>query len=69
MVVCEKQCYKSISMTEELTVERVDELRDCKSKCRNAYTDLTHFLDNINFLSENKMKMYMKSCASKLQNP
>lgn len=70
MVLCEKDCYKNINIDNKFQVDKdiAEELRDCKTKCKIPKTDLIHFLDNINYLSENKMKMCTKSCKQKISD-
>ena len=43
-------------------------LKSCKSECKKPLEDVKQFLDNICFLSENKMNMCKESCAKK-DNP
>lgn len=64
-VLCEKHCYSNVDWKRIVTVDTADELRECKQKCKIPFTDLNHFLDNINYLSENKMKMCTKTCKKK----
>ncbi|KAL4485023.1 hypothetical protein ABPG74_020200 [Tetrahymena malaccensis] len=64
MVLCEKNCYQAVDFN-NITDETADVLRECKVKCKAPLDDVIKYLDSINYLSENKMKMCTKSCKKK----